>query len=375
MRDIAERAGVGKATVSLALRDDPRLRAETRQRIQKLAAEMGYRANATVASLMAQLRASRSPKYRATLGLVNASSDPRTLTGLHTFREWAEGCAQRAAQLGYALDHFWLHQPGVGPARLAEILESRNIRGLIVAALLDERALPPAFARVWENFACVVVGIRPAEPALHFASNDQYATALRAVQELARLGYERPGLVIHPKVDGIVERRFSAGFWAGQEALGAAGRVPVFPFDPADKAGFRAWVEAHEPDGILCLHPEIRGWLEQMGRRVPESVGIAHLDYSNAELTGWAGMQQNNNLVGAAAVDLVIGQLHRNEAGVPDFRKSILIESTWVPGGTMPPRAPAMGTATRKKVRRANQRGSTGGGVRFSTQPKSASES
>src|SRR5277367_6472336 len=74
MHEIAERAGVGKATVSLALRDDPRLRPETRRRIQKLAAKMGYRTNATVANLMAQLRASRTPKYQATLGLLNVSS-------------------------------------------------------------------------------------------------------------------------------------------------------------------------------------------------------------------------------------------------------------------------------------------------------------
>lgn len=338
MQQIATAAGVGKATVSLALRGDPRLRPETRLRIQKLAADMGYRTNATVASLMAQLRASRSPKYQATLGLLNASSDPRTLTGMHTFREWARGCADRCAQLGYALDEFWLHEPGVGPDRLAKILESRNIQGLVIAALLDEHALPAAFGPLWKKFACVVAGVRPTEPALHFASNDQYATALRAMQEITRLGYRRPGLVIAPKVDALVDWRFSAGFRAAQQALPEAARLPVFPFGPFEEKNFHAWLAAHEPDAILCLHPEIRGWLQAAKRRVPKDIALAHLDHSD-ELAGWAGMRQNNRLVGAASVDLVIGQLHRNESGTPAFPKSILLESTWIPGATMPQRA------------------------------------
>src|SRR5471030_853903 len=96
MQEIAERAGVGKATVSLALRNDPRLRPETRRRIQKLAAKMGYKTNATVANLMAQLRASRTPKYQATLGVLNVSSDSKTLGGLATFRDWMNGSTSRA---------------------------------------------------------------------------------------------------------------------------------------------------------------------------------------------------------------------------------------------------------------------------------------
>ena len=88
MQDIANAAGVGKATVSLALRDDPRLREETRRRIQKIALEMGYRANAVVANLMAQLRASKTPKFQATLGLINASGENKAVKGLYADKVW-----------------------------------------------------------------------------------------------------------------------------------------------------------------------------------------------------------------------------------------------------------------------------------------------
>jgi LacI family transcriptional regulator len=334
MHEIAERAGVGKATVSLALRDDPRLRPETRRRIQKLAAKMGYRTNATVANLMAQLRASRTPKYQATLGLLNVSSDPKTLTGLCTFREWVKGCHERAAQMGYGLDPFWLHEPGISPGRLSKILESRNIRGLIVAALLDRTGLPDEFELIWQRFACVVVGVLPAWPPLNFSSNDQFSTALHAVQRLHSYGYRRMGLVLSPEVDLMVERRFSAGFWAAQEGFEDCERVPAFPFHASREITFRAWFAQHRPDVIVCIHDEVKKWIEGMQIKVPEQVALAHLD-RHEELPDWSGMHQNNTLVGAAAIDMVVGQLHRNEVGLPEFPKASFIQSTWIDGPTV----------------------------------------
>jgi len=336
MHEIATRAGVGKATVSLALRDDPRLRAETRQRIQRLAAKMGYRTNATVSNLMAQLRASRDPRYHANLGLLNTSSDPKALTACVTAREWVSGCRERAAQLGYGLETFWLHEPRLEPAQLASLLESRNIRGLAVSPLLDRAALPAHFDAIWQRFACVVVGLRPAWPPLNFSSNDQFSTAFLAVQELARRGYRRIGLVLSREIDAGVERRYSAGFRAGREAAGAARTAPVFPFQRGGQAAFRAWYQQHKPDAILTLHEEIKPWAEAMGLRVPGDVALAHLDRASS-LPEWSGMDQNHVRTGAAAIDMLVGKLHRNETGIPECPSASFIQSTWIDGGTTRP--------------------------------------
>ena len=42
LEDVARRAGVSKATVSLALNGSDRINAQTRARIERLAMEMGY---------------------------------------------------------------------------------------------------------------------------------------------------------------------------------------------------------------------------------------------------------------------------------------------------------------------------------------------
>jgi hypothetical protein len=41
-------------------------------------------------------------------------------------------------------------------------------------------------------------------------------------------------------------------------------------------------------------------------------------------------------MVGAAAVDTVVAQIHRNERGVPVFPKTVMIEGSWMDGETAP---------------------------------------
>jgi LacI family transcriptional regulator len=331
MRDIAVAAGVGKATVSLALRNDPRLRLATRRRIQALARKMGYRPNATVATLMAQLRASRAPRYQATIALVNAGANREYLHTVPTFRSWMDGIERRAAQLGYGLDHFWLYEPGISPERLAGILDSRSIQGVILAAVQGSAGLDAKFDVVWERSSSVMVGVRPTHPPLHFCCNDQYSTSLGAILQLTAMGYQRPALVISPEIDDLVDNRFSGGFLVGQSRLRTSALVPVFPHNDRAEPAFRAWFQNYRPDVILTLHTPVRDWIKRMDLRVPQDIGLVHLDLTS-DMTDWAGMVQSNELVGVAATDMVVAQLHRNEVGVPAFTKCMLIESTWMPG-------------------------------------------
>jgi hypothetical protein len=67
---------------------------------------------------------------------------------------------------------------------------------------------------------------------------------------------------------------------------------------------------------------------------VPDDIGLVHLDL-HAGLKDWAGMRQNNEQIGIAAVDMLVGQLHRNEFGPPPFQKCMFIEGTWVDGETV----------------------------------------
>jgi LacI family transcriptional regulator len=344
MHEIAARAGVGKATVSLALRDDPRLRPETRRRIQRIAAKMGYRPNPTISNLMAQLRASRTPKYQATLGLLRDSFGTDTIRP-YPVDAWFAGCAERAAQLGYKVETF---SPDAGgkdvlfkdAGELASELDARNIRGVAVTGVSE--AMVSGFP--WERFAAVSPGRRLVAPGLNFSTNDHFGTAFQAARRLAGLGYRRIALVIDPELDAAVEKRYSGGFLAAHDGVAGGAQIPVFAFGAAREAAFRAWYSEHHPEAILTLHGEIEQWVDDPGHRPT----LTHLDL-RTKRAGWSGMRQNHAQIGAAAVDLLIGQLHRNETGLPALPQGAFIQSTWVDAATsgrLGDRAPADAAAT-----------------------------
>lgn len=333
IRTLAKVAGVSIATVSLALRNHPRIRLSERERIQRIAAEAGYKTNAVVAHLLARVRASKTSTYQSTLAVFHCAQT-RADVEHRTSREWAKACAARATQLGYALDHFSLYKLGFSPERAARILDARGIRGLIVTGPFHGKPIPPEFDVLWERSCPVVLGERPVRPALSCVLNNQFSTTALAMEELLRLGYRRIGLCVHPDFEEALEYRFHGGFYAVQCRQPRRDHVPVFDFRPDASGRFMRWVKAHRPDAILTLHDEVRAWLRAMGRNAPRDIGLAHLD-KPSDGEAWACMNQNNQEIGLAAVDMVVGQLHRNEFGAPPFQKCVFIGSTWLPGPTV----------------------------------------
>lgn len=319
-------------------------------KVQQVAERLDYHPNAVVAHLLAQLRTTRTPKYQATLALINASESASIIGEVQTFREWERGYRDRATQLGYCVDKFWLYEKDMTPHRLASIFRARNIRGVIVAACVDNSRLPRDFDEIWTGFACVILGVSNVRPVSHLACNDQFTTSRHAFEEALRLGYSKPGLVIGQEVDELVEGRFSGAYLSAQNCLPGRDRVPPFLFHsrldkpltakigtPETLKRFEQWFERHRPDVIICIHPEVKEWVtSSLKLSVPQDIGLIHLDW-NEELKGWAGMNQNNHLVGAAGIDMLIGQLHRNELGIPSFPKCLMVESSWVMGETVRP--------------------------------------
>ena len=336
LADIALRAGVSTNTVSLALRHDPQIPAATRARIRKIAQRLGYRKNPTVAHLMVQLRANRSPRHQATLALVNANLDPRAFTRHPTVPVYVEGCRRRAAELGYSLDEFWLHDPALDGGRLNRILRARNIRGALIVGLMNENLLPDRFLATWKTVPCVVTGVRTQNPALPFACVDHHMLALTAMEKAFELGYRRPALVLDTRIDRLVDGRFTAGMLIAQQHVPNAQRTRPFYFVPEagdSPALFRDWLRREKPDAILTLYHVVRRWLEDAGLHVPRDIALIQMERRRSD---WAGMDQHNDLIGSAAVEMLISMIHHNATGLPAFPHATLIGSTWVDGETCP---------------------------------------
>jgi LacI family transcriptional regulator len=201
---------------------------------------------------------------------------------------------------------------------------------------MDTNHLPDALAPVWNKLPCVVTGVRTREPALSYCCVDHYNLALIAFERALALGYRRPGLVLDDVIDSLVERRFSAGYVTGQRMLPRVQQIPVFGDvnGPGRAGAFDAWLSRYKPDVVFTLYNSVIGWLKSAGLRIPEDIGVIQLEWRSSR-PDIAGMNQHNFVTGEAAVDMVVSQIHNNEAGVQDYPRATMIGASWVDGGTV----------------------------------------
>ncbi len=325
-------AEVSSATISLALRNDPRISEIVRVKVGRLAKELGYQPNPIISQLLSRIRSSRTTSRQGTLGMLYTaqhSEDPSA----PAVRSWAKAARARADELGFWLDELHLHEKDMSVPRLLKLLHARNIRGLLVTGPFLNNCIAPELGALWERSATVVLGERPSSPALSCVMNNQFLTVMEAMRTLTSLGYHRPGLCVHPDVDEVVEHWFLGGYLAAQRRLSSKDRIPDFPYQLGARLKFKKWFEHHRPDVILTLHSEIREWTEALGQRVPQDVGLVHLDWTQ-RLENWSGMRQDHEHLGIAGVEMLVNLLYNNQMGVPSFQQCSLLGSHWVAGKT-----------------------------------------
>jgi DNA-binding LacI/PurR family transcriptional regulator len=329
MEDVARAARVNRTTVSRALKNDPRLTAATIAAVQQVAAQIGYRSNPLVAALMAQRAGRRSGVELGTIAYITSELERHQHPVL---REFQAGARQRAEQTGYRLEAFELTANGMTGARLSAVLQARGIRGILIAPRAEPRA---RLNLDWGQFASAALGYSLLRPMLHRAASHSFHGALLALRELRKLGYRRIGFCMDSGVSQRVDENWLAGFLVYQS------HHPRDKLSLLIEAGFNAesfhrWCKQERPEVIVTDNHafEFHG-LKKCGLRVPEEVGFVSLAWSE-ESPHQSGINQNSPSVAAAAVDMIIGQLQRNETGVPLHPKTTLIEGTWVPGSTAP---------------------------------------
>jgi len=332
LRDVAREAGVHYTTVSIALRNDPRLPVETRERIRQIALRLGYRANPLVSSLISNLKRARLPPELGVIGFLDTLSRP---TG--SFRRspeghpFYEGAMQRAGELGCRMDLFQLRSAGMTARRMATILKTRAIRGIIVDSHLFPRG---HLSMDISDFACVMRGYSNMLPKVHRLSHNHFQGILCAIHSLRHLGYRKIGFMLYEPFDLLVNNQWSAGYLTYQRNLQPSRRIPQLLYRDSSPQKIRQWIRRHQPDAILGL-PDAYRLITLAGFSVPGEIGFANLDLDAAPDQSQAGVWQHMDKLGSAAVDLVTAQMQRNECGLPANPQLTLLEGVWRGGSTV----------------------------------------
>ncbi len=329
---VAEEVGVHVSTVSLAMRNDVRLPAATKQRIQEAARRLGYQPNPLVSLLLSRVRRSNA-SYRGTLGFIHTVPQGTAWIKAPVYQNYLAGARRRAGELGYNVSEFFLSSE-LSPRRLVTMLLTRNIAGVIVehvpSHLCPDRHLPLDLSR----FAVASVAVPLASPAVNYVANDQFMRPIVAARELLRLGYRRLGLVIDESLDCGMAHRCSAGFWAVQRYGCDLPNLPICRFSYGKLPGLRRWVAKHRPEVVIGTHEFLREHITKLGLSIPGDIGWVNLDWQPS-VEPSAGVDGNSEQIGAAAVELVVSQLHRGEFGPPPHAMNYFVNGTWRPGKTV----------------------------------------
>jgi DNA-binding LacI/PurR family transcriptional regulator len=334
LETIARKLKVSKVTVSLGLRGSTRISEEMRAKITRVAAEVGYKPNPMVSALMVSLRARHRAGTAFNLCYLTAYPTRDEWKENPVFVRYHEGARRRAVELGYGLEVHWTGEAEGSGERLSNILHARGIPGIVLAPL------PVHGFRLgldWSRFSTVAIGWSMNEVPCHHIANSQYHTINTALAACLARGFTRIGFAIPQLVDDKTEHIWLAaylGFLARHPGLR---KLAPFVTDPFLAESYFAWHDKQRPQVVVTTDVRVLDFLTRRGIRVPNDVAYVHLDYT-PERGDLAGINQQPDEVGAAAIDLLVEQINQNRRGVPDVPKSVLIEGVWRDGATLPAR-------------------------------------
>ena len=271
IRDVARLAEVSIGTASKALNSAGRLSLETREKVLRIAGEIGYRPNNLAQSL-------HRAKSR-TIGIISNDS-----FGRFTF-PIVEALEERLADEGIAV---FMCNATDDPARERQHLDQllgKRIDGLVVTARRADKRAP--ISLLAHGLPVIYVFSHADDPDALSLIPDDEGGAILAVEHLAKLGRRRIAHITGPEHFEAVRLR-RRGYGA---ALAAAGLPEIDDFYRSgvwsEACGREAVAEIFDgarprPDAIFCGNDQIaRGASEALRERgigIPADVAIVGFD-------------------------------------------------------------------------------------------------
>lgn len=332
LRDIAASSGLSVSAVSLALHNHRSIPEATRQKVRAAAHKLGYRPDPALAALNHYRRGKKPCVAGVTIAYLTCFKNPLIWKRDIFFRRTYAGAEERAAALGYKLEHFWANDPDGGNARLSTVLDARGIRGLIIAPLPGPEG---TLAMPWDRFSAVAIGPSLVHPQLHTARTNHYQVIQLALERLRALGYHRIGFVVDLQVDRRHQKRFEAAFYLDQlEHAKPKERLAPLIENQFTPDRLRSWLIKKKPEVIIHHDDKLLAAIEALGFSVPHDFGFVSLNRLGDPRV--SGVEIPPEDIAASAVDRLDLMLRENETGVPERPTSIIIDGMWFAGATAP---------------------------------------
>jgi DNA-binding LacI/PurR family transcriptional regulator len=281
LEEVAELAGVSRATVSRVINGKPRVSRETRTAVERAATRLGYVPNRAARSLVTRRNDSIGLVIpEPTAQFFNDPFFPRLVKGV------TEGLLEPGVQLV-----LFMPQSSREEARLADYLAGGHVDGVLIVSLHGLDGLPLGLKH--HGIPVVLCG-RPLVAAdLSYVDADNEHGAMQAVAHLVDQGRKAIATVAGPQdmspgVDRLEGYRGGLRA-AGRELSPELEEVGDFTFE-GGQAAMQALLERRPEVDAVFVTSELMALgamsvLRTRGRRVPDDVAVVGFDDSPVGLT------------------------------------------------------------------------------------------
>ncbi|MEM1108943.1 MAG: LacI family DNA-binding transcriptional regulator [Planctomycetota bacterium] len=325
LKDIAERAQVSQATVSIAMGSTGRISDKTRKRVLSIADELGYRPNLLVQGIQ--------KGQTMTVGVLMAFNDHvfdvRLFNGIH----------ETLSSANYV--PIVLRPTPVLPV-LQQIhsLIDRRVDGILIRPAKEaiwERHLNEALDR---NLPVVSMDIetRADTPRVDFVGTDNVVGARAAADALLEAGHRRVAVVttgvetdaMHDRAEAFASRIEEHG-----DATVFCVNQPWVDNTKGEDAALEILNKKPRPTAVFATMDHLAMGVyrvaHELGLRIPEDLSVAGFGANVIadELTPpLSGVRQKPEQTGARAAELLLQRIH--EGDEHGKRQRIMIEPEWV---------------------------------------------
>ena len=331
IKDIAKAAGVSHATVSRALRDDPRISEQTKIRIRRIAVGMGYYPSAIARGL--------ATGRTYTIGMVVTTiADPFVAPIV-------QGTEQKALEEGYSVV---LAQSQADPEReiaAVRLMREHRVDGVIVTASRVGELYTPLLSEL--RVPVVLINNQKEGEYLYSIYVDDLAGAQMAVEYLVKLGHRKIAYVGCPGRPLSNRRRFEGYKTAlGLHGIDVDDRMVVQVPGMDDLSRGRKAVDlilaGGRPSAIFCFNDltavGVLQVLREKGVDVPGEVSLVGFDdipLASMVCPALTTVAQPKEEMGIKAMEMLLALINgKEQENVVVKPRLVIRESTAAPAAT-----------------------------------------
>lgn len=325
IKDIARELKIHHTTVSRALRNDPRIKDETRKRIITFANEKGYQVN------------------QSALNFRNKQSNEIAIVvpniGHYTFSNFISRVTDLAQDSGFVVSVFQSKEDYENEKNVIQILMQNRVAG-VIASISNSTVDTSHFKRLKDFGIPLVFFDRVAqdiETSKVIANN--YDAAYDAVKYLAKKGYRRIVHLTGPAYINVFSDR-NDGYQSALKELGLTYSLRYevsksFVLNDGIKFMKEVWGHTMRPDAILCdsftLSAGINSFCSENRIHIPRDlaiIAIANDPFSALIEPPQTVMEQPIDEIANSAFDLLLKSIKEKGNAVPEIKhhKTRLIE-------------------------------------------------